>query len=51
MHAGLWAMGRMYEVEPNLVFYGYMDHYDSSMRAQFLRITDHGVEPAPEALP
>lgn len=49
--AGLWAMGRMYEVEPNLVFYGYMDHYDSSMRAQFLRITEHGVEPAPEALP
>ena len=48
---GLWAMGTMYEVEPDLVFYVYMDHYDSSMRAQFIRITADGAEPVREMLP
>ncbi len=42
---GLWAMGRMIEVAPNLVLYVYMDHYDSDLRAQYLRITEDGVEP------
>jgi len=48
---GLWGMGRMYEVEPGLVFYIYMDHYASDMRAQFIRITEDGAVAAPEALP
>ena len=42
---GLWAMGRMYEVEPGLVFYPYMDLYGSSLRAQFIRVSDDSVEP------
>ncbi|MCK4322898.1 MAG: hypothetical protein KAW89_00110 [Armatimonadetes bacterium] len=49
--AGLWAMGTMYEVEPDLVFYIYMDLYASSMRAQFIRITPDGAEPVREMLP
>ncbi len=49
--AGLWAMGTMYEVEPDLVFYIYMDLYASSMRAQFIRITADGAEPVREMLP
>ena len=48
---GLWGMGTMYEVEPGLVFYIYMDHYASDMRAQFIRITEDGAVAAPEALP
>ena len=43
--AGLWAMGRMIEVAPNLVLYVYMDHYDSDLRAQFIHITEDGMEP------
>jgi len=42
--AGLWAMGQMYELEPDLVLYVYMDLYASDMRAQFIRITPDGVE-------
>jgi len=48
---GLWAMGCMYEVEKDLVFYPYMDTYESDMRAQFLRITADGVYPDRKALP
>ena len=48
--AGLWAMGTMYEVEPNLVFYVYMDLYGSSMRAQFLRINADSIEPVTPAV-
>ena len=44
-------MGRMFEVEPGLVFYPYMDLYASDMRAQFLRVTADGVEPDREAIP
>lgn len=45
--AALWATGQMCEVEPNLVFYTYMDHYDSSMRVQMLRINADSVQPEP----
>ncbi len=48
---GLWAMGRMVEVAPGLVFYVYMDHYASYMRGQFIRITEDGAEPVREMLP
>lgn len=47
---GLWAMGCMYEVEKDLVFYPYMDTYESDMRAQFIRITEDGVYPDRKAL-
>lgn len=43
--AGLWAMGAMYEVEPDLVLYVYMDTYEGYMRGQYIRITPSGVEP------
>ena len=48
---GLWAMGHMCEVAPGLVLYLYMDSYESLMRAQYLRVTESGVEPALEMLP
>ena len=49
--AGLWGMGKMCEVAPDLVLYVYMDHYESSLRGQFIRITPDGAEPAREMLP
>jgi len=48
---GSWAMGKMYEVASDLVLYVYMDTYHSDMRAQFIRITADGAEPAREMLP
>lgn len=48
---GSWAMGKMYEVAPDVVLYVYMDTYHSDMRAQFIRITADGAEPAREMLP
>ncbi len=48
---GLWAMGCMYEVEKDLVFYPYMDTYESDMRAQFIRITPDGIYPDRKVLP
>ena len=49
--AGLWAMGHMVEVEPDVVLYAYMDTYESFMRAQYLRVTDDRIEPALDMLP
>ena len=46
-----WAMGRMFEVQPNLVLYVYNDSWLGAMRAQFIRVTDEGIEPAMEMLP
>ena len=46
--SGLWAMGSMLEVEPNVVLYGYWDSYMTRMRAQFIRVTSKGIVPAPE---
>ncbi|MBC8236247.1 exo-alpha-sialidase, partial [bacterium] len=43
--SGLWCMGSMIEVEPDLVLYAYMDSFESLMRAQFIRITATGLEP------
>jgi len=42
---GAWAMGKMYEVAPDVVLYVYMDTYLSDMRAQFIHITADGAEP------
>ncbi len=44
--SGLWAMGAMCEVEPDLVLYCYMDTFEGLMRSQFLRVTPTGLEPA-----
>ena len=46
----VWAMGGMYEVAPDLVLWVYGSGA-SQLRAQFLRITPEGVEPALEMLP
>ena len=55
-----YANGSMYEVEPDLVLYAYGGKYltkevskqtASELRAQFLRITPDGVEPARELMP
>ncbi|MBM3804255.1 MAG: exo-alpha-sialidase [Acidimicrobiia bacterium] len=43
--SGLWAMGSMLEVEPNVVLYVYYDSFYSRMRAQFIRVTPRGIEP------
>jgi hypothetical protein len=44
-------MGKMYEVQPNVVLYAYGDSYESEIRAQFIRITPDGAEPARDMLP
>ena len=46
--SGLWAMGSMLEVEPNVVLFFYFDTYQKKMRGQFFRVTSQGIEPAPE---
>jgi hypothetical protein len=41
-----YANGQMYEVEPNVVLFMYSAKYsDTRIRAQLLRVTDHGLEP------
>ena len=47
----IWAGARMYEVEPDVVLWVYMDSYGTDARAQFIRITPDGAEPAREMLP
>ena len=42
---GLWAMGSMIEVEPDLVLYIYWECYEGPMRAQYLHVTEGGLEP------
>ena len=44
-------MGAMYEVEPDLVLYVYMDTYEGYMRGQYIRITQSSVEPDRDMLP
>ncbi len=46
----IWCMGSMCAVEPDLVLYCYMDTFERLMRAQFLRVTPAGLEPAPPGL-
>jgi hypothetical protein len=46
-----WAMGRMFEVKPNIVLYVYNDSWHSAMRAQFIRVTESSIEPARDMLP
>ena len=41
----IWAMGAMYEVEPDVILYVYMDTWYSDMRAQFIRVTPQGLKP------
>ena len=43
--SGLWCMGSMIEIEPDLVLYAYMDSFESLMRMQFIRVTAMGFEP------
>ena len=42
---GLWAMGSMVEVEPNVVLYVYWDSFSTSMRSQRFRVGASGLEP------
>ena len=44
-------MGTMYEVEPDLVLWVYMDNWGGDARAQFIRVTKDGLEPARDMLP
>ena len=46
-----WAMGSMIEVEPDVILYVYMDSRGKHARAQYLRVTPDGLEPAPNMLP
>ena len=46
----IWAMGSMIEVEPDLILYVYMDSSYKHARAQYLRVTADGLEPAPDML-
>lgn len=42
----IWAMGSLVEVKPNVILFIYMDSWHSKLRAQFVRVTEHGLEPA-----
>lgn len=42
---GIWAMGSLLEVEPDLVLYVYWDSFQGLMRAQFLRVVNRMVTP------
>ena len=44
---GLWCMGAMREVEPDVVLYVYWDSFESHMRAQLIRIGSDRLEPVP----
>ena len=44
-------MGAMCEVAPDLVLWVYMDNNATNLRAQYIRITEHGAEPARDMLP
>ncbi len=49
--SGLWCMGSMIEVEPDIVLYVYWDSFETRMRAQFLKISESGIDSiAPENL-
>jgi hypothetical protein len=41
----IWAMGALLEVEPDVVLFIYMDNNEKQLRAQFIRVTDKGLEP------
>jgi len=41
----IWAMGGMYEVEPDIVLFVYMDSHNTLLRAQFIELTSDGVRP------
>ena len=43
--SGLWAMGSMVEVEPDVVLYLYWDSFGSLLRAQYLHVTSSGLDP------
>ena len=43
--SGLWAMGALVEVEPDVVLYAYWDTPCTLMRAQYFRIGPSGLEP------
>jgi hypothetical protein len=45
VETSLWAQGVMMEVEPDVVLYVYMDNWQTSLRGQFMRVTEHGLEP------
>ena len=46
---GLWCMGAMREVEPDVVLYLYWDSFESHMRAQLIRICSDRLEPVARA--
>jgi hypothetical protein len=43
--SGLWAMGAMIEVEPDVVLYAYWDTYESLARTQRMQVTPTGLVP------
>ena len=43
--SGIWAMGCMLEVEPDVVLYIYWDSFESQMRMQRFRVSDDGIHP------
>ena len=47
----IWVGGSMYEVAPDVVMWVHGDSWESSARAEFIRITPTGIEPAREFLP
>ena len=44
--SGMWAMGSMVEVEPDIVLYVYWDSYAGLMRSQRIAVTPSDLSPA-----
>ncbi len=43
----VWASGKFVEVAPDVVLFVYRDDHIRHMRGQFIRVTEHGLEPLP----
>lgn len=43
--SGLWAMGALVEIEPDVVLYAYWDSYQGLMRSQRIAVTPSGLAP------
>lgn len=41
----IWAMGGLVEVQPDLILFIYQDSWFNTLRAQYIRVTDRGLEP------
>ena len=41
----IWAMGGLVEVEPDVILFIHQDSWFKTLRAQYIRVTERGLEP------